>query len=135
MPPELLVEKSQFTNYKVEKSQDVWSFGIVMYAVLFADLPWSRADRYDPDFSLYVEHQIGDHMGPWCLLSTQLLTLYRRMLAIHPTRRTNFDTINDFFVGGNPWLADEELDQLKASTATDSIEGGGTGTGIEGDLV
>jgi len=132
MPPELLVGKSKFTDYTLEKAQDVWAFGIVMYAVLFADLPWSRADRDDPDFALFAENGIRDHIGPWCLLSSPLIKLYRQMLIIHPSRRTTFVSIKAFFVGSLPWLADEEHAMLEAP-----VEGAGESAamGTEGDLV
>ena len=145
MPPELLVGKSKHTDYSLEKAQDVWAFGIVMYAVLFADLPWCRADRDDADFALFALNGIREHMGPWCLLSMPLLKLYRQMLTIHPNARTSFDSIKGFFVGSLPWLADEEQDQADAAAAGGNGGGGGGGgscaTGdarsmsTEGDLV
>lgn len=108
MPPELLVGHSASGSYTLTKEQDVWAFGIVMYAVLFADLPWERADRDDGDFALFAEFGIRAHIGPWCLLSSPMLTLYRKMVAIHPSRRTKFENITEFFSSDLPWLEDEE---------------------------
>jgi serine/threonine protein kinase len=77
MPPELLVGQSKTSKHTVTKAQDVWAFGIVMYAVLFADLPWSRADRDDPDFALFVCCSLSLSLS----LSLPLLALLSAPLA------------------------------------------------------
>jgi hypothetical protein len=66
-------------------------------------------------------------MGPWILLSTPLLSLYKSMLVIHPSRRTTFIDIWGFFHGGQPWLADEEEEEEEG--ALQGGGGGGDGTG------
>jgi len=111
MAPELLTGMSKASLYKITAAQDVWSFAIVLYAVLFADLPWSTAYLGDPDFANYAENGIADHMAPWCLLSLPMRDLMRQLLSVSPHRRPTFHQVADFFASKTPWLSDEEVEE------------------------
>ena len=89
--PELVSRNSNSGAYTLSTAQDVWSLGIVFYAVLFADLPWSAARHDDPDFhSSYGQDGLLEERAPWNLLSGPLMALMRRMLAIDPAQRAAF---------------------------------------------
>ena len=54
MPPELIRLRTADQVYQVHKSADVWSFAIVLHAVMFADLPWAAALSSDRDYADFV---------------------------------------------------------------------------------
>lgn len=54
MPPELIKLRATDQTYTVLKSADVWSFAIVLHAVMFADLPWASALSSDRDYADFV---------------------------------------------------------------------------------
>lgn len=108
MAPELLNRKT--TNpYHIEKSQDVWSFGIVLYvlcldignfkvyysptmcpryAVLFADLPWEKAKPKDADFRLFCTlGGVSPRLHPFHFTSPPMMQ-FLRMVGCELSCRT-----------------------------------------------
>ena len=57
MPPEYIAVTKHTTEYVVRCAADKWAFGIVIFAVAFADLPWDKATSNNQD---YVEFKA------WC---------------------------------------------------------------------
>mmetsp|Transcript_29252 Transcript_29252/g.76636 ORF Transcript_29252/g.76636 Transcript_29252/m.76636 type:complete len:168 (-) Transcript_29252:82-585(-) len=53
MAPELLAVRSH-QKYVLLPAYDLWSFGIVVYAVIFASLPWDSATKDDALYQQYV---------------------------------------------------------------------------------
>ena len=108
MPPELVSDKnSASSTYRVSTAFDVWSFGICLYAVLFADLPWLSANaEEDADFYHFCASGISES-APWTLLSEPMCRLIRRTLVVRPERRVTMAEIHSFFLADEPWLADE----------------------------
>jgi len=111
MAPELLTLPLSSPVYRISQAQDCWSFGVVLYAVLFADLPWVRADNSDADFAMFVRDGITDHSPPWSLLSSPMRDLFRGMLALNPQRRTTFAVILQYLRSGGPWLQEVDSDE------------------------
>eukprot|EP00035_Acanthoeca_spectabilis_P022218 m.442608 g.442608 ORF g.442608 m.442608 type:complete len:367 (-) comp18828_c0_seq1:190-1290(-) len=97
MAPELLNRKT--TNpYHIEKSQDVWSFGIVLYAVLFADLPWEKAKPKDADFRLFCTlGGVSPRLHPFHFTSPPMMQFLRMVLNIIPKHRPTMANCVDFF--------------------------------------
>ena len=79
--------------YTLQPVQDVWSFAAVLYAILFADLPWAMARHDDPDFRAFVRLGMREDMAPWCLLSRPLKVIF---LALWP--RVQFLNCNWLFL-------------------------------------
>lgn len=97
MPPELIRISSPNAQYTVLKSADVWAFAIVMYAVIFADLPWDKALlQTDPDYTEFVsscDQYLISKMQPWSLLATNMQSTMFRMLAPDPRDRASMSEV------------------------------------------
>ena len=107
MAPELLAGFTDASKYKITFEQDVWSLAVVLYAVLFADLPWSSACMDDIDFPSFAESGITDHHAPWCLLAKPMRDVMRKLLSVSPHRRPSMADVAAFFALKPPWLTDE----------------------------
>jgi len=96
MPPELINRVSAST-YTINPAQDIWGFGVVMYAMLFSDLPWERARPRDPDFAFFCKKGgVSVRMHPFQYISPRLRTLVKSILAIVPKNRPSMGTIIEF---------------------------------------
>eukprot|EP00038_Savillea_parva_P022779 m.38617 g.38617 ORF g.38617 m.38617 type:complete len:365 (+) comp5680_c0_seq1:141-1235(+) len=97
MAPELLNRKTT-VPYHIEKAQDVWSFGIVLYAVLFADLPWEKAKPKDADFRLFCTlGGVSPRLHPFHFTSPPMMQFLRMVLNIIPKHRPTMANCVDFF--------------------------------------
>jgi serine/threonine protein kinase len=67
MAPELLMRSQH--QYTVEPSHDVWGFGIILYAVFFADLPWECAMFQEADYAKFLKHRRTLNLCVCCHLS------------------------------------------------------------------
>jgi len=102
MAPELLSRSACHT------SQDVWAIALTWYAMLFADLPWDRADKHDPNFNLYISRgalAVGPRLQ---LLSSKLRNLLFRMLSPCPSQRATLAEMAAFLDQDQPWFRREE---------------------------
>jgi serine/threonine-protein kinase HSL1, negative regulator of Swe1 kinase len=75
--PELLKNK----RYRGEKV-DIWSLGVILYAMLSAQLPFD-----DPDLKLQIEKTKKGHYDMPEFLSMEAKDLVRRMLTLNPDKR------------------------------------------------
>lgn len=106
MAPELMTKKSKKSIYSLQKEQDVWSMGIVLYAILFADLPWEKARESDPDFALFqAEGGVSRSLYPFNMLSRPMRALLARMLAINPADRCSMKEVVEFLTTSVPWFS------------------------------
>ena len=102
MAPELFKHGANGT-YTLLKSQDVWSFGIVLYAILFADLPWENAKDSDVEFAEFTRTGVS---GPFHLLSTEMRSLMKKLLSLDAAQRPTMDQVVATLEGmGHAWLA------------------------------
>lgn len=105
MPPELIKLRATDQTYTVLKSADVWSFAIVLHAVMFADLPWASALSSDRDYADFVS--LGPRARasqPWSLLATDFREVVLAMLSPNPEDRPDVATVT-VAIGGE-WLTD-----------------------------
>ncbi|XP_064471226.1 serine/threonine-protein kinase Chk1-like isoform X2 [Ornithodoros turicata] len=83
--PEVLVKK-----YKAEPA-DIWSCGVILVALLAGELPWDQPSPVCEQFRWWKECKITE--SPWSKLDNLALSLLRKILAPHPTRRYTLEQI------------------------------------------
>ena len=105
MAPELINRRSS-TPYTIETANDVWSLGIVLYAVLFADLPWEKAKPRDKDFHLFCRKGgVSAKLHPFHFTSPKMRTFLSRLLHIVPKNRPTMAEVATFFDDSKtPWF-------------------------------
>lgn len=104
MAPELINRRS--TNpYKIEPAQDVWAFGIVLYAVLFADLPWEKAKPRDKDFHLFCRKGgVSAKLHPFHFTSEPMRQFLAKLMHIVPKNRPSMEYVANWFDEGHHWF-------------------------------
>jgi len=103
MAPELVNRKST-SPYHLREAHDVWSFGICMYAMLFADLPWEKARPRDDDFALYCNKGgVSSKLYPFCTVTKPTRALMSKLLAIKASNRPAMERVVRFLQQGFPW--------------------------------
>ena len=77
---------------------ELWSSGIVLFTLLFGQLPWDEPTNRDPNFTdwangKYAQNQI------WCRLGNELLSIFQAILSIDPSARLTIEEIKQL-----PWF-------------------------------
>lgn len=104
MAPELINRKHSIP-YNIEFAQDVWSVGVVLYAVLFADLPWEKAKPRDKDFNLFCRKGgVTSRLHPFNYVSPPMRQFLGMILNILPTQRPTMDQVKEFFSRKYTWF-------------------------------
>ncbi|TRY77392.1 hypothetical protein TCAL_00140 [Tigriopus californicus] len=88
-PPEL-VAKHANEYYQVDKVQDVFQFGIVLFFCLFGILPWQRADVTDPYYSEFFAWRSKKTSKPpkhFKPMTTRSQKLFRKLMDVDPAKR------------------------------------------------
>jgi serine/threonine protein kinase len=110
MAPELVRIRSKSARYHVHPSQDVWGMGIVIYAVLFNDLPWEKALLTDPDYKEVEESGgVASSVANFGSLSAAMRTLLAEMLCSDYMRRCPVSELVDFLAERRAWFTSEEV--------------------------
>lgn len=91
--------------HTVDTSQDVWSLGVVLCGILFADLPWAVATVSDPNYADYIEH---GSLRAANILSAPMSALLHGMLHPTPSERLTMLDVWEFFSAPRPWLREHE---------------------------
>jgi serine/threonine protein kinase len=103
MAPELINRRST-TTYKITEAQDVWSFGVVLYAMLFSDLPWEKARLADDDFKLYCKKGgVSSSLYPFNTVASPMQALLRGVLAIKASQRPSMEAVIEHMKTGHAW--------------------------------
>ncbi|WFD44388.1 non-specific serine/threonine protein kinase [Malassezia psittaci] len=71
---------------------DVWSSGVVLFALLVGNTPWDEPTGRSPEYRAYLS---GDllRMDPWTRVSGDALSLLRRMMHPDPKKRSSLQQI------------------------------------------
>lgn len=64
---------------------DVWSLGIIYYAMVFHGVPWEAAHERDSNFVHYLNHR--EHFEPFNRLPSGCRSLLRKLLEPDPAKR------------------------------------------------
>ena len=103
MAPELINRRST-TPYQLQEAQDVWSFGIILYAILFSDLPWEKARLKDDDFKLFCKKGgVSSSLYPFNTVASPMRALLRGVLAIKASQRPTMTDVIEHMQTGHEW--------------------------------
>lgn len=107
MAPELINRSADGPGYTLNPAHDAWALGILLYAILFADLPWEKARiGRDHEFGLYCRKGgVSTSLYPFNLLSSPMRGLMRRLLAVDPAARPSMSKVKQFLSLGHPFYA------------------------------
>lgn len=72
---------------------DIWSSGIIYYAMLFHGVPWRQATLKDPNYAYYLENR--SHFEPFMRLPPALAHLVERVLEPDPMQRISIADLKD----------------------------------------
>ncbi len=92
------------TPYKGE-GVDVWSAGVVLFALLAGNTPWDEPTRRSPEYEAYLTGELFAY-APWCHMAPEPLALVRAMLQPAPEQRLAIAQIQQhpWFQRHNPYL-------------------------------
>eukprot|EP00047_Mylnosiga_fluctuans_P008228 m.257780 g.257780 ORF g.257780 m.257780 type:complete len:175 (+) comp21041_c0_seq1:299-823(+) len=97
MAPELFRK-----SHVVRGAADVWSLGIVLYAMIFGALPWEMAVDTDPAYREYTRDGVIARVN---CLSAALASLLRRMLEPSAATRAPMVDVARFFAQEQSWFS------------------------------
>ncbi|EKM76676.1 hypothetical protein AGABI1DRAFT_122426 [Agaricus bisporus var. burnettii JB137-S8] len=99
---------------------DVWSIGVVLFALLLGNTPWDEPTVHSPEFCQYVSGSIFKEQ-PWCRLNENVLSLIRGMLTVNPDKRMILDeVVSHLWVSRPSQLASQSVSTL-ADKLTESL--------------
>eukprot|EP00158_Paraphelidium_tribonemae_P007818 Partr_v1_DN28368_c0_g1_i1_m78590 putative serine threonine protein kinase len=80
------IAPEEFTGNPYDaRKVDIWSAGIIFYAMLFHGVPWRAATLKDPNYAYYLDHR--GHFDPFMRLQPPLAQLLERILEPDPQQR------------------------------------------------
>jgi serine/threonine protein kinase len=106
MAPEVLQTRAG-ESYSLSPTADVWSMGIVIYAVLVLALPWTEATANDHMYTDFVEEanarslMRAKHSPAWSLMHQNLRAAMYAMLDAHEMYRPPMSAVVKILKG--PW--------------------------------
>ena len=108
-PPEIC-SASDEVGFFADPSCDVWSVGILLFCMLTGSFPWEQATLNDPNYYDFVQWQCGTTSKPprmWQRFSPKLLSLFNKMLAMHPEDRCSITEVYSYL--NDSWLINTYL--------------------------
>ncbi|KAJ8037407.1 Serine/threonine-protein kinase SBK1 [Holothuria leucospilota] len=99
MPPEV-AQKLPIEGFAAHRSQDCWSFGILIFCMLSGCFPWMEADKVtNKDYQKY--HQWHKHHtihlpSSWACFSNKLIKLLRKLIHPKPSKRASVRTLTKY---------------------------------------
>ncbi|PWN48576.1 Pkinase-domain-containing protein [Violaceomyces palustris] len=71
---------------------DVWSSGVVLFALLVGNTPWDEPTRRSPEYNAYLTGELIHH-DPWPRLGSDSLSLLKKMMHPNPGKRVSIEQI------------------------------------------
>jgi serine/threonine protein kinase len=114
MAPELLSRRSTEPLVLAE-AHDTWSVGIILYAMLFGDLPFERARaQKDADFTLFIKHGgVSKNVYPFSLLTDSMADMLGSILSINAAERPTMAAVAEALKAKASWYANGERGELE----------------------
>ncbi|SNX85979.1 related to checkpoint kinase chk1 [Melanopsichium pennsylvanicum] len=72
---------------------DVWSSGVVLFALLVGSTPWDEPTNRSPEYSAYKSGHLLLY-EPWTKIPKDALSLLKRMMHPDPNKRITFEAIH-----------------------------------------
>ena len=97
-PPELVAKRAH-EYYGVDRTQDVFQFGIVAFFCLFGSLPWQRADVTDPNYAEFFAWRAKKSSKPpknFKPLTNRGQKLFRKLMDVEPGKRLSLSEVPKF---------------------------------------
>jgi len=116
--PELLVRDV----YNGEPA-DIWSCGIILVAMLTGELPWDKASVDQVEYMNWKDQKLD--VNPWKKIDNLPLSLLRKVLMPHPSRRYKLEQIQN-----HVWVKKKFKDPEGVSSLTRS-NSSATGQGLK----
>lgn len=84
---------------------DVWSAGVVLFALLVGNTPWDEPTSRAPEYVAYLDGTLFDY-DPWNRIPGDELALVKGMLCPNPAKRLSLESIkrNRWYNRNNPLL-------------------------------
>ncbi|KAE8216014.1 hypothetical protein CF327_g763 [Tilletia walkeri] len=92
---------------------DVWSAGVVLFALLVGNTPWDEPTKRSPEYEAYLTGELFKY-DPWTRLEPDSLSLLRKMLEPDPAKRLRIDQIKS-----HRWYKRENRFMSAANRCTD----------------
>jgi serine/threonine protein kinase len=104
MAPELLTAAA--TSHTLLPAHDAWGFGVLIYAVLFSDLPWESASEEDADWNSFVQAGgVSEKLYPFGMLSSGFCAQVAGLFSSDPNQRPSMASVAAFIASGESWFA------------------------------
>ncbi|KAN0060742.1 Chk1 protein kinase [Thecaphora frezii] len=71
---------------------DVWSSGVVLFALLVGSTPWDEPTSRSPEYSAFISGHLFRY-DPWTRIPPDALSLLKKMLNPRPEKRASFEQI------------------------------------------
>lgn len=85
---------------------DIWSAGVVLFALLVGNTPWDEPTSRAPEYEAYLEGTIFEY-HPWNRILGDELSLLKGMMQPDPSKRLSIEAVkrHRWFKRSNPLLA------------------------------
>jgi len=110
--PELLVRNEYYAE-----PADIWSCGIVLVAMLTGELPWDKPTPDQIEYMNWKDQKLD--VNPWKKIDNLPLSLLRKILMPHPSRRLKLEQIKN-----HVWV------KKKFKDSVEGINRSGSGFGL-----
>lgn len=116
LAPELVVVQANEV-FRLDTANDVWSLGVLLYTVLFAEHPWDEASAEDDRYVEFVYDEEIMQQPPWCAIPPTMLRCLIAMLEA-AARRPDLIQVAEVLDGEWPG-EDGDLDAQASGGDTD----------------
>ncbi|KAJ3043667.1 Chk1 protein kinase [Rhizophlyctis rosea] len=78
---------------------DIWSAGVILFALCAGNTPWGEPTQHDPEFVEYRKHYPQPNLPPWTIFPQPILDILTGMMNPDANRRFTIKMIRE-----SPWF-------------------------------